>query len=53
MKTARETAGATCRLGLGKLHASRGDRTKAEDHRTGATEMFREMDLRVSPGSDS
>jgi len=38
---------AHCRFGLGKLYGRTGDGAKAEEHLTAATEMYREMDMRL------
>ena len=37
---------AHCHLGLAKPYRRTGDRTKAEEHLTAATTMYREMDMR-------
>ncbi|MFQ5830609.1 MAG: tetratricopeptide repeat protein [Candidatus Methylomirabilia bacterium] len=37
---------ARCHLGLGKLYRRTGDRSKAQEHLTTATALFREMDMR-------
>jgi hypothetical protein len=36
---------AHCHLGLGTVHRKTGDRTKAEEHLTTATTMYREMGM--------